>query len=410
MLLARQVLRDAFSQRVRTLLTALGIAWGTCAICLLLALGLSLREELSSTMRGLGEGMVIAWPGETTAPWQGLPKGRQIRLDEPDIAFLRDEVPDIVRISSEYRRALRITNGPATALPSTTGVHPDYASMRGITVLPGGRFVNETDIASRRRVAVLGDKLARELFGRELPVGRNVMLGGTRFLVIGVMAPRKQDTAYSGRSDDESVYIPATSFRILATTREMNSFTFQSRDTADTEAAKAGVLAALARRHRFDPRDIDALRMWDTNEHLKFNKTFTAALLAFLGLMGLLILTVSAIGLANVMNVAVEERRREIGIKMALGARPRLIGAQFLGEALLIALLGGGAGFATARGLCAVLRDTAGSIKHIGSPEVSTEVALAAAAALGIAGFLAGWFPARAAARLDPVVAMKSVS
>lgn len=408
--LIRQVLRDAFSQRVRTFLTALGLAWGTCAICLLLALGFSMREELSSTMRGLSEGMVIVWPGETTIPWKGLPKGRQIKLDESDITLVRKDVADIVLISSEHRRPLIIVNGKITAVPSTNGVHPDYALIRNITPLPGGRFINATDMALARRVVFLGNKLAAQLFGKENPVGRNVMLGGSRFLVIGVMTPKKQDTGYSGRSDDESVYVPATSFRILATTRELNSFVCQSRDPADTDPAKAGILAALARHRHFDPADTEALRMWDTNEHLKFNKTFSLALLVFLSAMGILILLVAAIGLANVMNVAVEERTREIGIKMALGARPRLVRLQFMGEALLITILGGVAGFSAAWGLCELLRKTAGSVKFIGSPEVSSTIALAAAAALGAAGLLAGYFPARTAARLDPVVAMKSVS
>lgn len=408
--LLAQVLRDAFSQRLRTFLTAFGIAWGTCAICLLLALGLSMREELASTMRGLGEGVVICWPSETTLPYQGLSRGRQVRLDESDIALIRGSVPDVVSISPEYRRPLLIANGARTAVPSVTGVHPDYGTLRALHPQPGGRFINALDVSERRRVVFLGNKLARELFGREDPVGRNVMLGGTRFVVVGVMIPKKSDSAFSGRLEEDNAYVPATSYQALATSRRLNSFIFQSRDLADTTVAKTSVYRALAARHRFDPADAEAIRMWDTNEHLKFNKTFTTALLVFLGIMGVLILLVAAIGLSNVMNVAVEERTREIGIKMALGAKPRLIRLQFMGEALLIAVAGGAAGFAAALGLCALLRGTAGAIQYVGSPEVSPPVAVGAAAVLGVAGLAAGFFPARAAARLDPVIAMKSVT
>lgn len=401
--------RDAWGQRWRAGFAALGLAWGTCAVCLLLALGLSLRGEMSRTLRGLGEGIVIAWPSATTLPFAGLGRGRTVRLDESDIVILRQEAPEIAAISGEYRRELGIVHGRKSATPLVSGVHPDYARLRGFAPRPGGRFVSDLDLAHSRRVVFLGDKLAAELFGpRADPVGRTVMLGGASFTVIGVMAPRARGAGFSGRDDANNAYTPATTFRLLAGTRWLSNFIFQARDPADTGPAKARVNAILARRHRFDPADTEAIRLWDTTEHLRFNRTFSTAVLTFLALMGVLILAVAAIGLSNVMNVAVEERTRQIGIQMALGATPRHVAGAFLAETLLVAAAGGAGGLAAAWILCESLAPLTGAVAYLGTPTVSPPVALAATTALGAAAVAAGYPPARAAARLDPVAAIRS--
>jgi putative ABC transport system permease protein len=166
------------------------------------------------------------------------------------------------------------------------------------------------------------------------------------------------------------------------------------------------VRGIMADKYRFDPEDREALGVWDTTEAARFFDTFMFAFKLFLGIVGSLTLVVGGIGVSNIMNVVVEERTREIGIKMALGARPQSILRQFLMETGIVTAAGGAIGLALAVGLCALF--PAGFTEFVGTPVISAKVAALTALLLGTIGLLAGYFPARSASRLDPVVAMKT--
>jgi putative ABC transport system permease protein len=219
---------------------------------------------------------------------------------------------------------------------------------------------------------------------------------------VGVLKKKQQDSSYSNR-DEEKAFLPASTFRALTGQRTIDNFVAQPRSPARAEAAKDQVISVLARRHRFDPRDKEALGIWDTTEGQKFLDTFMLAFRSFLGIVGSFTLIVGGIGVMNIMNVVVEERTREIGIKMALGAKPRAVLSQLLLETVILTSAGGAIGMLMAWGICAVVPDN----EYVGKPEFSASLGALTAAMLGVIGLLAGWFPARDAARLDPVVAMK---
>ena len=401
----RQLVRDIWSQKLRTFLTVFGIIWGTVAVALLLAVGEGVHRRQTKSFAGLGDRIVIAWPSRTSLPFEGLGKGRRIRVDESDIEFLEKRVEGLAGISSEYTENLRVTFGDRKRLVDVSGVVPVFGEMRNLIPAEGGRFINPTDLEQRRRVVFVGNELADDLFGELDPVGREVMLHGSPFTVIGVLLEKDQDSSYSGR-DHSNMYIPSTTFRALTGRRYVNLFIYKAPTPDQNKQLTERVLAALGERKRFDPTDTQALGIWDTTDMFVWFDTFMLAFKLFMGFMGVLTLTVGGIGVSNIMNVVVEERTREIGIKMALGAKGRTVLGQFLLETLVLTAIGGVIGLAITWGFCSVVEGSPAE-DAIGTPVLSPQIALLTAGVLGLVGFLAGYFPARGASRLDPVVAMK---
>lgn len=401
----KQLLRDLRSQKLRTFMTTFGIVWGTVAVSLLLAFGQGMHKQIYKSSAGLGENICIAWPSRTSMVFEGLGKGRRIRLNEDDMALIEAKADGLLAISGEYEEQFKLEYGKKTVSVDIHGITPQWADLRSMRAKPGGRWINSLDMDTRRRVVFLGDELAGTVFGEMDPVGKTVHMNGSPFLVIGVMVPKEQDSSYSGR-DKGNAFIPSSTFRALTGQKYVDEFIFKANKSSDTERLKAQVLEIVAGRHRFDPKDKEALAIWDTTEQFKFIDAFMLGFRLFLGIIGSLTLVVGGIGVSNIMNVVVEERTREIGIKMALGARPGSILFQFLMETLLLTAVGGAIGIAITWGICALF-PAFGLTEFVGSPTLSPLVASLTAGLLGTIGLLAGFFPARDASRLDPVVAMK---
>ncbi len=405
MFLPRQLLRDLGTQKLRTFLTVCGMVWGTIAISLLLAFGDSFHTQMMVNSAGLGKAIVIAWPSRTGIAFQGLGEGRRINLTEQDMALLRERSRTLGAISAEFDQRLSLHSGTQKLTVSVSGVEPPFGEMRNIIPTPAGRFINPIDEAQRRRVAFLGSELAKDVFGDEEPVGRTVQLAGSPFLVVGVMEEKIQQSNYGG-PDENRVFIPASTFRALTGQRFVDNFIFMASEVGLTDAAVAEVRMILGGKHRFHPDDEQAVQVWDTTEGARFLDTFMLAFRLFLGIVGSLTLVVGGIGVSNIMNVVVEERMREIGIKMAIGAKPRGVMMQFLCETLVISLVGGAIGLALSAAICAAFA-SAGLRDFVGDPVLTPGIGALTASLLTVIALISGYFPARTASLLDPVVAMK---
>jgi len=400
-----QILRDMRSQKLRTLMTMFGIVWGTAAVILLLSFGEGIHVNQQKSVHGLGEYIVIMWPGRTSKAFEGLPRNRRLRFKEEDAELLKT-VPHMKAVSPEYSyRNAKARVGKIDKLVSITGCWPVFADIRNVIPQEGSRFINDEDMKYRRRVIFLGTDLAEELFPDKDPVGDYVHINNVPFKIIGVMKRKSQDSSYNGR-DTRRTFIPSTTLKTMFGREYVDNLVFQADRPEQTPRVISGVYETMGSKYKFDPSDKEALQMWDTSEMETFFNAFFMGFRIFLGIIGAFTLIVGGIGISNIMNVVVEERTKEIGIKMALGAKKRFVRTQFICETLFLTSMGGLIGFTFSYTVVSVfpylhLED------YIGTPVISTSVSIAAISILSLIGVIAGYFPARRASDLNPVEALR---
>ena len=401
-----QFLRDMRSQKLRTFLTVFGIIWGTASVVLLLAFGKGLHAQNQKSMHGMGEGIVILWGGRTSKPYMGFGRGRGIPLREEDALLLKKEIRQMGGVSPEYSKwNTTIRYKKNTVTQNMVGIYPIFGELRNIYPELGGRFINFIDLKDKKRGVFIGNKLKEDLFGTEEAVGKYIFIDNVPFLVVGVLQKKSQDSNYSGR-DENKAFISAATFAAMYGDRYVDDIIFKPNDPRQSELVKKKVYQVLGAKHKFDPEDKEALMMWDTSEFQKFLTYFFLAFRVFLAIIGTFTLIVGGIGVSNIMNIVVEERTKEIDIKMSLGAKKRHILSQFIFETFMITFVGGLIGFTFAFMVVKIFPFFKLE-EYMGIPEISFSTALIAVGVLGLVGLISGFFPARRAANLNPVQALK---
>lgn len=421
----RQFFNDMRRQKLRTAMTTFGIFWGTCSIVLLFAFGQGIRENQIESQKGMGENIGIFWPGITAKDYKGLPRGREIRFTEEDARLIKTKATTVDRISPEFSKwNVSIKVGRLNQIKNIIGVWPEFGEMRNLIALEGTRWLNDQDEAQRRRVVFLGDRLADQLFAggtltggvtdkddimaaqtAKKAVGQQVLINGVPFTVVGIMKPKRQDSSYNGR-DAQKAFIPASTFNTMYSRRYPNNMVVQCKPEETMKHSREEILSILGAKYRFDPTDREALSVWDVTEGLEFMNNFFGAFQWFLVGIGIATLITGGIGVSNIMNVVLEERTKEIGIKMALGARKSYVMGQFIVETLMITAIGGIMGFLFAY-LIVIIFPALNLEEYIGTPQVNVLGGVLVTVLLGIVGLIAGIFPARRAANLQPVQALK---
>jgi putative ABC transport system permease protein len=407
--LVREFLQDLNAHRTRAVLTFVAITWGTIAVVLLLSFGEGLGNQMMAGLMNAGNRIMILYGGETGIPFEGSPKGRPIRMVEEDAEMLQRAIPAIAMVSPQYRDFVRLTNGRTSTSTECEGVNAAFEEMRRMYPTAGGRFLNDVDVAKQRRVLVLGAEIATELFGPVDPIGRQVLLNDIPFTIVGILQ-KKLQTSMSNGPDSRRAIIPYSTFRTMFGPTIVNSIVVRPVDPSRQEEVKKEIFRVLARKYHFDPTDDRTLFIWDFIENEKMSRKIGTGVAIFLFSVGMLTLITAGVGVANVMYVVVKERTREIGIRMAVGARRSYILLQFVGEALFIAFLGGAIGILISWAIISGVRlipSEEGAMQFLGKPILSASTMFLTAGILAFIGLLAGFFPARKAASVDPVESLR---
>jgi putative ABC transport system permease protein len=405
-----QTLRTLWAHKLRSFLTMFGIAWGVGSLLLLVGLGEGFRSGNRKQFDSIGENVMFVWSGRAPVMQGSFTALRQYYLTYRDFQDIITECPSVAAAAPAISRGdIRAVSDFYQASGQIVGVSANFNQIRYLPIAEG-RWMNELDDLQKRTVIVIGDEVRRTLFPGRPAVGATILLNGIRFTVIGTLQK-------VGHGDNMNLnlrsFVPFLAmqnyFRPLnagIATDTISFINYQPRSRALHEAAKQEVHKIIARNHGFDASNPDAFDEWDTVKTVdQIGKIFDAMNM-FLGSVGLVTLALGAIGIINIMLVAVADRTREIGLRKAIGATNSSIMFQFFVEGAFLTMMSGGIGIAGAAGLMAMLSgvDLGGGFDP---PKLVASTAALAVISLGVAGVAAGLYPARRAALLEPVEALR---
>ncbi|MEN3335974.1 MAG: putative transport system permease protein [Blastocatellia bacterium] len=426
--LFRQTFGNLAANKLRSFLTMFGITWGIISIVILSATGEGFQRGNQKVMRELGKNILIVRNGRTSMQAGGERAGRIIRLDINDVYALKEKSKLLQYITPELMGGVKIKSAFNAASAGLSGVWPVYQQIRTIE-LERGRLMNEADNTEARRVVIMGYDVCKQLFADRDPTGSDVTLNGVPYTVIGKIRKKTQDSNYTG-PDNNRLFVPYEAMRKDFPLRgEMNTADSLSTiiaspfdEVAEALAHRSGkegkgffdnsgpveteIRQILAPRHDFDPQDREALSMWNTAIASVMFTKIMGSMKEFFIAVSIITLALGGIGVMNIMLIAVKERTKEIGVRKALGATSSNIQRQFLSEGLLLTLLSGAIGLGLGIGLCKLI-NLAPLPDRFAGMILTWQTAAFAIGVLVLIGALASLYPARRAAELPPIEALR---
>jgi putative ABC transport system permease protein len=424
----RQVLQNLRANKLRSFLTMFGILWGVISVVVLSATGEGFRRGNQAVLEELGKNVGIIWGGRTSLHAGGQRAGRQIQLTLEDARALARESAMIDVVSPELQRGgINVKSVHNAAALSVHGIEPQYQAIRTIDI-ERGRMFRFGDEENAFRVAIVGADATAQLFGTRDSIGQTIYLNTIPYTVIGKIRKKEQDSSYSG-PDNDKVFVPFSAMardlpppdlppgivsNIIVAPHQwvvdnlpavLDSRTGRIEDI--DWPLERDVRRILALRHRFDPADRNAVAMWDTTLQTLMFSRMVQQMKNFFSLVGLVTLALGGLGVMNIMLVAVRERTREIGVRKALGATMGHVQRQFFLEGFILTMFSGTLGFVVALALCAAVNTLPMPTRFQGMV-LTWQAGLAAVAVLALIGIVTSTYPARRAAQLPPVEALRS--
>ena len=400
--------------KLRTFLTGFSISWGIFMFCILLASGNGLKNGITSNFAGQSMNSIGLYGRTTSKPYQGFPERRGITLDQNDFNLIKEQIPETEHVSGIVYTNRLVNYNTYNTSSRINGVYPAYLEISGLTVRKGGRFISEADMREMRKVAVINKRLQKVLFQNEEPVGKQFMVGGIGYTVIGIYESNfnqgDEAVALIPFSTAQTLYYGGWNMsEIIFTAKGLNTL----EENEEFQERLRGKLAAL---NVFDPKDLRAVGIWAVvEEYLRFMGMFNG-ISAFIWIIGIGTLIAGVISISNIMLITVRERTREFGIRKALGAKPSSILGSILMESAFITSIFGYFGMFLGVGLGEIvnsfLENAEGSdmINTFKNPTVDVGVAVGAMCVLIVAGVIAGYYPAMKAVKIPAVEAMREKS
>ncbi|KGG17519.1 MULTISPECIES: ABC transporter permease [unclassified Prochlorococcus] len=390
------------SNKLRSSLTMLGIVIGNASVITLLGVGKGAQKLASNQLSNLGANVLFVVPGNNNTRRRGVAFPRNLTLN--DAIAIKEQVPSIKRVAPQISSSEIVQYQSKSFSSTVLGVTSDFLKVRSFDIA-NGRFITEKDQGSVRNVAIIGSELKNDLFNTKSPLGQKIRIKDQSFDVIGIMEPKG---AVFGSNQDKNIYIPLTTMVNKITGKDptygisLSFISIQAKSSKDINAAKFQISNLLRQRHSILKDDDFAVR--SQKDALTIVSTITGGLTLMLAAIGGISLLVGGIGIMNIMLVSVSERTEEIGLRKAIGARDMDILLQFLVESLILAILGGVLGTFIGLGSVNVISLTTSLPANIEAKVILFTVSLS-----GSIGLIFGVLPAKRAAKLDPIVALRSL-
>ncbi|MEM7050995.1 MAG: ABC transporter permease [Acidobacteriota bacterium] len=402
--------------KLRTLLTAFGVFWGIFMLVIMLGSGNGLRNGVDADFTSGATNSVFIWPQRTSMPFRGLPEGRRFNFDNDDTAAVIAAIPNASIVAPRaqlggWRGAHNVTRGNKAGAFDVMGDVPENFRIQPVKLV-AGRLLNPLDVAERRKVAVIGERVRDLLFEADEPViGGSIQVQGVYFKVVGVFASLQDGE--DGQRSTQTLFIPISTFQRAFNWGNLISWlAITSRDDVPASQVEAEVKALLAERHRIHPNDRWAMGSFNLEEEYNQVRGLFAGIRVLVWIVGAGTLAAGVIGVSNILLILVKERTKEIGLRRAIGASPFAVIRQILLEALALTSLAGYCGLVAGIGVLELVRqilvNTDGNGGMFRNPGVDLQTAAIALLILVFAGTFAGLIPARRAVAVRPVAALRS--